>query len=437
MNTVIGGKMHILYVAGKYYPEFGGGVVLVKKFAENMHKRGHKVSVITLAKSKKILREIINGVSVIRYPEVIPLRKMLKILEKPIVEGSEVKGILNIKPGENTIILSKIAHLSILGVFNEPFIAPMALLHMLLNKKEKYDIIHATALSTSSPYLGYYIKRIMLKKKRKTKLVVTPLFHFTQRGFLKPYMFELLKNVDGILTSTPFEQIFLQRIGFDNVYFIGEGVKVDEYVLSKEEYKIMIHLKDNLNINEGAVLWIGRLTFLKGFYHLIKAMEKLWKQNYKYKLLIIGPAYTLKNMNEKYYQEIMKIIKLYKKHIYYFGFVNESFKKILLHLSSAVVLPSVIETIPLAFLEAWACKKPVIGSIIPSVCSVIKYQGDGGLLVPFGDINRLAEAINKLLMNEREARKIGENGFRKVLNEYSLTNVIKRLETTYYEVLSK
>jgi len=69
-------------------------------------------------------------------------------------------------------------------------------------------------------------------------------------------------------------------------------------------------------------------------------------------------------------------------------------------------LPSRGEGFGLVFLEAMAHAKPVIGGSHGGIPDIIE-DGVTGRLVPHGDVERLAQALEDLLKNSGEAREMG------------------------------
>jgi glycosyltransferase involved in cell wall biosynthesis len=92
----------------------------------------------------------------------------------------------------------------------------------------------------------------------------------------------------------------------------------------------------------------------------------------------------------------------------------------LLRASSVLVLPShpVVETLPLAVLEAMAAGVPVVASRVGSIPEVIE-SGENGLLVPPGDAPALAEAIAHMLGDDALARRVAAAARRTVAERYS------------------
>jgi glycosyltransferase involved in cell wall biosynthesis len=80
--------------------------------------------------------------------------------------------------------------------------------------------------------------------------------------------------------------------------------------------------------------------------------------------------------------------------------------------------PSGHESFGITFVEAWACGKPVIGTRVGAIPSVID-EGHDGLLVPYGDPHALANAILALLSDPPRGQEMGEARRQKVLAHYT------------------
>jgi glycosyltransferase involved in cell wall biosynthesis len=73
-------------------------------------------------------------------------------------------------------------------------------------------------------------------------------------------------------------------------------------------------------------------------------------------------------------------------------------------------------------LEAMACGALVIGSDTPPVAEVIEH-GVNGLLVPFFEPERIAEAVLRVLADETGHAHLAEAGRRSVMERYDLRQV--------------
>ena len=100
------------------------------------------------------------------------------------------------------------------------------------------------------------------------------------------------------------------------------------------------------------------------------------------------------------------------------------------------VLPSLREAQGISILEAMARRKPVIASAVGGVPEVIT-DGIDGLLVPPADPQALAGAITRLAGDEPLRRRIGEAGYRTVVDRFSIDSMVRRIEQVYDEELTR
>jgi glycosyltransferase involved in cell wall biosynthesis len=89
-------------------------------------------------------------------------------------------------------------------------------------------------------------------------------------------------------------------------------------------------------------------------------------------------------------------------------------------------LPSRGEGFGIVFLEAMACAKPTIGGAHGGIPDIVE-DGVTGLLVPHGDAERLAQAIESLLNNPSRARDMGARGRERVQREFTFGEFQSRL----------
>jgi phosphatidylinositol alpha-mannosyltransferase len=87
------------------------------------------------------------------------------------------------------------------------------------------------------------------------------------------------------------------------------------------------------------------------------------------------------------------------------------------------------ESFGLVLAEALAQGTPVVASDIPGYRAVM--TEDGGLLVPPGDVDALADAVIRLLGDEERRRAYGADGHRLVLERFSWDDIGRRLARIY------
>ncbi|MFA6534066.1 MAG: glycosyltransferase, partial [Patescibacteria group bacterium] len=83
--------------------------------------------------------------------------------------------------------------------------------------------------------------------------------------------------------------------------------------------------------------------------------------------------------------------------------------------------------------EAGACAKPVIGSDLPGVRTVID-DGQTGFLVQPGDAADLVSKLEKILADGELAKRLGQAGREKVVAKYNWGNIAKEIEIIYKQI---
>jgi glycosyltransferase involved in cell wall biosynthesis len=98
-------------------------------------------------------------------------------------------------------------------------------------------------------------------------------------------------------------------------------------------------------------------------------------------------------------------------------------------------VPSYGEPFGLAALEAMASGLPVVGTAAGGLAHVL--PDDGGVKVPPGDAELLAEALAALLTDPARREAMGTANRRLVERDYAWDSVIDRLERIYARTLAR
>lgn len=94
------------------------------------------------------------------------------------------------------------------------------------------------------------------------------------------------------------------------------------------------------------------------------------------------------------------------------------------------------EGVPRFLIEAAACGKAIVTTDTPG-CREIVLHNKNGLLVPVGDVQALADAIERLLKDEPLRLKMGGYGRKHATEEFSQEKVIGQTLDTYSHLLQK
>lgn len=99
-----------------------------------------------------------------------------------------------------------------------------------------------------------------------------------------------------------------------------------------------------------------------------------------------------------------------------------------------VVLPSYREGTPRILLEAASCGLPIVATDVPGCREIVKHQVNG-LLVPVKNPYSLANAIKYLAENPHERERMGKEGRRIAVEEFSEKLVIRETLSVYRELI--
>lgn len=412
--------MKIAHLVSNYHPSVGGTQIFYKGISENcvsIYK--DEVEVLTLDSYygshsntyKKIIpaQETINGVSIKRFSFFRNYRFWLSLLHKVIIKSTG----------------KTVAH------FERYNIGPWS-----PSLKKAIDTTNADVISASSSSFLYMLYPLYRKKLANPKpFVFQGAIHFADNEHgqvVADKTLEAIKASEYYMCNTQYEKERLVALGVENDMIVVAGVAVD-----MEEFKngsrTKFRLKFQLNNENVLVGYIGRLVATKSIDVLINAFIIAYNQNNNIRLLIAG-------FESNYVQQLNDIIEniepKYSKNIFIELNISNTDKINLYHALDIFVLPSVNESFGIVFLEAWSCKKPVIGTAIGAIKSVVSHEVDGLLMKPF-DVNSLSENILTLSNNEELRLIYGNNGFIKTQKNYTWEIVTKKYRDTYVLAIEK
>ncbi len=224
----------------------------------------------------------------------------------------------------------------------------------------------------------------------------------------------LVDRVVGVSEDTS-RQCVSEGISAKRVRMIRNGIDLTRFVPTE-------HPAD------GPAVLVARLAPEKDLPNLMRASSILVRQDPSFRLLIAGSGPCMEETRQSIEQLNLA------GHVELLG-ERDDIPAILAR-SSLLVLPSRTEGISLTLLEAMACALPVVATRAGGNVEVVQDE-QTGLLVPVGDPEQLAAAIQRLRRDPGEARRFGAAGRSRVESEFNVVRMVRDYEKLYEEVLGR
>jgi len=250
-----------------------------------------------------------------------------------------------------------------------------------------------------------------------------------RRGTLAGLIFSVLLSMivsmclrasDRVIALTETLRDLAMRMGVDERRIVVIPILMREDILRPENYDAET-LRVKMGLTGKVILFVGRLAPEKNVDVLIKAFRGVLDEFGDAWLLIVGDGPLRRRL-----QKLAKELGVAKR-VRFTGAVPREKVPEFLAVADVFVLPSSVEGLPKALLEALAMGKPVVATIAPGIVDVVKH-GREALLVPVKNVDALRKALLMVLKDEKLAKRLSENARRTFKHCYSYEELYPRLK---------
>jgi L-malate glycosyltransferase len=167
-----------------------------------------------------------------------------------------------------------------------------------------------------------------------------------------------------------------------------------------------------------------------GLEYLIESFAILLKRvkAYNVKLLIVGKGSLDSKLRGK-----VKDLNIEGDTVFT-GYIPPAEIPFYQNMLTIAVFPSLSESFGVSVVEAMACEKPVVVTNVGGLPEVVE-NGVTGLVVPSADIEKLTEAMEKLIMDGELRNKFGKAGRQRVERLYNWENNLGSMIEIYHNLL--
>ncbi|MEM5830686.1 MAG: glycosyltransferase family 4 protein [Candidatus Aenigmatarchaeota archaeon] len=412
--------MNIGFFCYEYYPLLVGGLgTYAIEITRKIKEFGNDISVFTLNDGNLSTYEIWNGIEIHR-PMLVNVMDIFPIVVKEDLRrwGWHLKFFADIYT-YNILSATKFVNL------------------LIKKQRRKFDII------SFHDWLSAFSGIIC---KQNTNLPAVFHIHSIEEQRSLGGGSETIKEIervaanhaDKIITVSYSMKDFLVSLGYpkDKIEVVYNGIDTEKYSLKNVNWKLVEELKNRYKIeNEKVILFVGRLTWIKGVYNLLRAMAEINKKFDDVKLVILGKGEEYGNLLQLKQQLNLNNVEIYSK------WVSEEERIAHYALADLCVFPSINEPFGIVSLEAMSMEKPVVvgAKNVNGLKEQVIPSGENrcGVHVNGEDPIDIAWGIEVVLSNLEEAKKWGKNGRKRVEENFKIEYTAKKTLEIYESLLRK
>lgn len=298
-----------------------------------------------------------------------------------------------------------------------------------------FEIAHTAEL------FSYYTHQaIVAKKKGKVKKVVATVSEnipFNQEWYPRQRALKefALANLDHILAISPLSKkaVVIEGYPEERTSVVPHGLDLSKFKKRRRDQK----LAKSFGIEEKdfVILSVGRLVWEKGFEDFLLAAGSLVKdkdlKDRELKFLIVGSG-----PEKKHFIKLTERLGLKRKVVFKDYLPYEKMAQVY-RLAEIFILaskptPTWQEQFGMVLVEAMASGLPIVATRSGAIPEVV---GKAGILVNPGNSQELADAIDRLLKDEKLRRDLAVRGLKRARERYDCRKITLKIEKLYQKVL--
>lgn len=289
------------------------------------------------------------------------------------------------------------------------------------------DLIHTVE---SFPPHSWHAFKASLKKR--VPLTFTQHLYYLPEGELgllfriveKAKSKKIIKRSNKVIAVSSAAKRFLTeryKVSENRIVVVPSGINTDLFKPNRKEK----------TLNGLTLVTVARLTEAKGLVYLIRAFQIIRENFPNVRLLIVGKGEQLGKLNA-----LVISLGLAGNVSFLSEYISNENMPSLYNSCDIFVLPSLIEPVGIAAIEALSCGLPIITTSVGGLSDVVE-ENLNGFLVPPRDHVSIAKKTFFLLEDKDLRRKFGEASRRLALQKFDYKKVAQRTFKVYEEIMGK
>jgi glycosyltransferase involved in cell wall biosynthesis len=290
-----------------------------------------------------------------------------------------------------------------------------------LVRRNQIQIVHAH-MARDYPPAAYAVRQ-----NKEARLIVTRHVLFRMNRLHRITLSGAARII--AVSEAVASQLRSDRVGSpEKISVVLNGIDTIRFAEARKKFDRDQFLRDwNLRGDSLLVGTVGELTPLKGQPEFLQAAVQLLKRHPNISFFIVGVDHSPGNKNRIALERLIEELSL-TEHVRLIGWLED-----LAQLYCALdvfVSASHTESFGLAIAEAMASSAAVVATETEGAREIIQ-SGGTGLLVPIGDVEKLARAVMDLLDDENKRVRLGNGAQQSVAARFSVERMIDETEEIY------
>ncbi len=405
----------ILIFSTAYYPKFvGGAEVAVKEITDKLSPNEYEFHLITLRLDKHLPKEEkIGNIFVYRIGFVGKMKESADSLKFPLHYNKYLFPFLS---AYKALQLLKTHYFSLNWAIMANYSGFGALFFKLLKPKIPFLL----TLQEGDPI--NYIENESLQ-------VGSGSFKISVGFFMYPIFKMIFKKANTIQAISNYLAEWGKKMGFKNEpVVVPNGVNVEKFKIELlRDERLRIRGEIGLKDQDIGLITTSRLVIKNGVGDVIKALPKL-TENIKF--VIFGEGYL-----EKELKNLAKKLDVSNRVIFK-GFVSHDEMPKYLKTCDIFIRPSLSEGFGNSFIEAMACKIPVIATPVGGIVDFLADDPSTPLGARTGyfcqpeNLESIVEAIKRVI-DDPQKNSIIENAYNMVLEKYDWNLIASQMKEIF------
>ena len=286
--------------------------------------------------------------------------------------------------------------------------------------QHRIEIVHAHMAR------DYSLAAYAARRNRQAKFIVTRHVLF-QMNRLHRHTLARAHRVIAVSNAVGRELMLQRIVGDGRLAVVANGVDVERFAIEFDRGQFLQSI--GLPANVPLIGSIGELRTLKRHDDFIRAAARVVSQFPEAHFVLAGVDTSHSREVHRHLEQLVVETGL-KERFHFLGWVENAEK--LLSAIDVFVSASETESFGLAIAEAMAAGTAVVATATEGAREVIDDQ-ETGLLVPIGDVTRIAESIALLLSDDERRRRISARAREVVRTKFSLQRMVDEIEQLYRE----